>query len=271
MGTSAEKAPWKGKVWAKSRHKEGCREVQDALSSGDNDVRAAIASELRGHIQASVDCPNANHVVQKCIVVMSPEAFHFIIEELMSQNGTAVHLARHRYGCRIFERLLEHGRADQVQEMVSEVLENVGPLCTHPFGNYVLQHLFEYGTKDQQRQLVASLLPRVPKLCGDSRAAAVIAKALEYAPEEERRSLARAMLQDQGCFLQLAALRFGQAAAVAVLKMHGPEAAKARQLLANRRGGLHYSRHGRAVLKCLDSGEPEIRQQPRRFASKGGA
>jgi len=271
QSASSENASLIGNVWTKARHKDGCREVQDALGTGDNHVRAAIASELQGHIWDAVECPHANHVVQKCIVEMCPEALQFMIDELMSWNGAATYLAKHRYGCRVFERLLEHCRPDQIQEMVGEVLANVGALCTHSFGNYVLQHLFEYGTEDQRQQLAALLVPRISRLCADSRAAAVIAKALENAPSEERRCIARALLQDPDHFFQLASLRSGQCVVVAVLKMPGPEAAEARQLLVDRRGGLSSSSHNRAVLKCLGLVKPEVQQNSQRSAVNGGA
>jgi len=268
---SAEKASLIGKVWEKARHKDGCREVQDALSSGNNHVRSAIASELRSHIWDSVECPNANHVVQKCIVEMCPEALQFMIEELMSKKGAATYLAKHRFGCRVFERLLEHCQPEQTQDMVSELFANAVALCTDPFGNYVLQHLFEYGTEDQRQQLAALLLPRMSKLCADSRAAAVIAKSLEYAPLKERQFIVQALLQDPGRFVQLATSRSGQSVALAVLKLPCVEAAEARRLLADGRGSLSRSSHGRAVLKCLDLVNQKGRQQLQRSAVNGGA
>lgn len=254
-----------GNVWAKAKHKSGCREVQDALSNGDNQSRAAIASELRGHVWEAVESPNANHVLQKCIVDLPPDSLQPILDELVSEKGAATRLAKHKYGCRVFERILEHCRPEQVQYMASEVLMDFDSLARDIYGNYVLQHLFEFGTEIIQRQLATSLVKHMPRLYADPRAAAVIAKALELAAAEEKRSIARALLQAPGRFVQMAAQRFGQAAAVAVLNSPGQEAIEARRLLLHGKEKLTTSRHGRAVLKCVKG------EHLQRFAANGGA
>jgi len=255
-------------TWAKARHKSGCREVQDALRNGNNETCVAIASGLRGHVWEAVESPNANHVLQECIVNMSPHALQFVLDELMFENGAATRLAKHEYGCRVFLRILEHLRTDQVQEMVNEVLMNVGTLARDSYGNYVLQGICEHGTQDMQRQLVQSLLERMPRLVTDHRAAAVIAKALKHAPEEEKQFIAQALLQVPGQLVQMAKQRFGQAVAEAVLELPSREGAEAQQVLRRGENVLTKSRHGRAVLNKL---KPDGADQPHRLPANGGA
>ena len=66
------------------------------------------------------------------------------IEELIRWIGAPAYLAKHSFSCRVFEQLLEHCQPEQLHEMVSVALANVGVLCTHSFGNYVLQQFSEY-------------------------------------------------------------------------------------------------------------------------------
>lgn len=250
QGAVLEKESLTGRVWQKARHVFGCREVQEALSNGDNQIRAGIASEMRGHVWDAVESPNANHVVQKCIVVMSPDASQSIIDELTSRNGAAMCLAKHRYGCRIFERLLEHCRPEQLRTMVGEVLAEAESLCFHPFGNFVLQHLFEYGGDEDRRLLALAVLIHVPKLSADPRGAAVVAKGLQFAPAEERQALARALLRAPQQLVQLATQRCGLAVALALIRMKEPEGAEARKCLEKKhaRQVLSSSRHGRVLM-----------------------
>lgn len=260
-----------GNVWAKSKHKDGCLEVQKALSHGDNENRVAIASELRGLVWDAVESPNANHVLQRCIENMSPHALQFILDELMCHNGAATRLAKHEYGCRVFERILEFFRADQVQQMVKEVLMDVGTLVQDLYGNYVLQHIFEYGEQDMKRQLALALMTRMSRLVTDHRTAAVIAKALEHAPAEEKRSIAKSLLQAPMDFVQMATQRFGEAVAVAVLKLPGREGAQARNVLSRGDEHLKQFRYGRAVLKFMKQSAPDVTDRPQRLVADGGA
>jgi len=248
-----------GQVWKKSLHAFGCREVQEALGNGDNRTRIAIASELQGHIWEAVESPNANHVLQKCIVELPPEASQSIINELMKHSNAATCLARHRYGCRIVERLFEHCRPEQLREMIHDILAEVESLCLHPFGNFVIQHLFEHGAVDVRHQLAVAVLARMPKLSTDARGLVVIAKSLEYAPDEERRDLVRALLRTPEQFMQMATQRCGHVVILALARMKGQEGAEAREWLGKPESCevLLASRHGRMLMKALNDQQPK--------------
>jgi hypothetical protein len=244
-----------GRVWHKSLHPRGCREVQEALSNGDNSTRAAIAFEMRGHAWQAVESPHANHVLQKCIVELTPEASQPIIDELMSRRGAAAYLARHRYGCRVVERLVEHCRPEQLGEMICGILAEVESLFVDHFGNFVVQHLFEYGSDDTRRQLAEAVLARLQKLSSDPRGVAVVAKALEFSPVEERVALARALLRKPGQLVRIATQHQGKEVALALIRMKDPEGQEARKCFGKleARGVLASSRYGRELIKVLDN------------------
>ena len=60
-------------------------------------MKAMLASELRGHVREVLESPHANHVLQRSIEVMCPSTLAFVLTELL-EWGRPVTVARHRYG-----------------------------------------------------------------------------------------------------------------------------------------------------------------------------
>merc|ERR1719191_966809 len=116
-------------------------------------------------------CPHANYVIQKCISVMRPANLQFIIDELaLGSPGMVTYAARHKYGCRIVQRLLEHGLPAQVQKLAERLLDDAVATCLHPYGNYVMQHLVEHGTPAQRSRLSLVLQQHAEVLGSDAHA-----------------------------------------------------------------------------------------------------
>ena len=51
-----------------------------------------------------------NHVIQKCIEYVPPQHIQFIVDDF---HGHVLTLGSHPYGCRVIQRLLEHGQQTQ--------------------------------------------------------------------------------------------------------------------------------------------------------------
>lgn len=243
-----------GKVWQWSRHRERCWDIQRMLEEGNNSLCLMIATELRGHMWDAVENPSANHVLQKLITNLFPEQCQFIIDELMSQPGCSVHLAQHRFGCRIFERLLEHCPPSQIATMVEEVLEVSRALCKDPFGNYVMQHLLEYGTPQQRQRICSTVGAHLAEFCTDPKAPSVVAKVLELGTREQQRCVVQALLQNMESLAKLASARFGHVIVVALLRsqLEDEERNQVRHLLANPPRQARQSRHAKKVMQCFD-------------------
>eukprot|EP00913_Durusdinium_trenchii_P035379 g33108.t1 len=107
-------------------------------------------------------CPHANHVLQKCITCSRPQDCQFIVDEIMACNGFVELAARHKYGCRIIQRLLERCPL-QVERIAAAILSDVSGIARHPYGNYVLQNLLEHGTPAHRHRLAED---RPSKECG---------------------------------------------------------------------------------------------------------
>jgi len=249
-----------GRVWALARDPRGCREVQRALEvAGSDEARSALANELRGHVWEAMRCPHANHVLQKCIVSMRPQQSQFIIDELLCGTAGpsgASQAARHRYGCRIVERLIEHCPPQQVKRLVEDLVSDAVALSKHPYGNYVMQHLLEHGPPDQRRRLTRMLELHAHTAGSDCYARAVVSKALSHGAHADQVALARALLREPGLIATMARTRHGHVAAKFVLQnLEGQDSVEARRQLTADLAVLRASRYGRFVAACLSPPE----------------
>lgn len=111
---------------------------------GDGE-RFTLALELQGHVLAAARSACANYVLQKIIQVLRPQACQFIIDEIMKTPADVPILARHQYGCRILQRLLEHCQAQQMEGLVKLLLEDATALVRHNYGTFVMQQIFDFG------------------------------------------------------------------------------------------------------------------------------
>lgn len=258
-GSGAVAATSSGGVWRLARDPVGCRRLQDWLvSAEDNEARMAIAHELRGHVWDAFRCPNGNHVLQRIISTVPPEGSQFIIDELMPgpQGGGGIALVvRHRYGCRIIERLLENCHPHQVRGLVEALLADTASICMHHFGNYVMQHLLEHGSEMQKRRLVQVLLEKIADICCDPYGRAVLGKALCCGPEAEVVALSRAVVRQGGAIVTLACDRHAHVGVQRMLSAlwWSPAWDQAYQQLTGEAARLRASRYGRRVLPCLSN------------------
>lgn len=231
--------------------------MQDALEAcPDGEARVALASELRGHVWEAIRCPHANYVVQKCISMMPPQACQFIIDELLRRGtGAVASAARHRFGCRILERLLERCSQLQARPLVDDLISDAVALSSHPYGNYVVQHVLEHGPPDQQRRLCGLLGRHVATLGPDGYASAVVAKALSHGSKETRLLVARHVASSPGLVAQMARTRHGHLAVKLVLQLledFPQERDAACKELEADVSGLRASRYGRFVASSLE-------------------
>merc|ERR1712226_624896 len=108
-------------------------------------------------------------------------------------QGNAVAVARHRYGCRCVERLIEHLPPWQMAELVEEILSSADGLSKHAFGNFVVQHILEFGTEDQPRKVAEVIRSDMAGLVRHRRANHVVRKAILHCSTEDTRALKQAM------------------------------------------------------------------------------
>merc|ERR1711865_36601 len=105
--------------------------------------------------------------------------------------------AKHRYGCRILERLIEHHCAAlPIEALMDEIVAEASSLCRHSFANFVVQHVLEHGSSRQKANIAEVLLSDVCRLAKHRVASHVVQSALVYASLEDRARLKQAMSSD---------------------------------------------------------------------------
>lgn len=260
LGCGGRDAGWRdasvaGRVWRLSQNARGSREVQHAMETASSeDARVRLASELRGHISEALRCPHANHVLQKCIECLSPHNTQFIIDELMARPGSISYAARHKYGCRIVQRLLESCLPQQVSGLIETLLADAFQIARHPYGNYVMQHLLVYGTADQKCRLGTVLAENAAAMGQDDYGSAVMTAAMIYSCLEQQKLLARAIVRASGLLLSMALARHGSGAArVALQVLEGPERQEAQQQLMAEIRSLRSSSYSRGIAALLEA------------------
>uniref|UniRef100_A0AAQ4R807 PUM-HD domain-containing protein n=1 Tax=Gasterosteus aculeatus aculeatus TaxID=481459 RepID=A0AAQ4R807_GASAC len=171
----------------------GCRVIQKALESisSDQQVISDIVRELDGHVLKCVKDQNGNHVVQKCIECVQPQALQFIIEAF---QGQVFVLSTHPYGCRVIQRILEHCTQEQTLPILEELHQHSEQLGQDQYGNYVIQHVLEHGRPEDKSKIVAEVRGKVLVLSQHKFASNVVEKCVIHSSRAER-----ALLIDEVC------------------------------------------------------------------------
>ena len=196
-----------GNVWRLAQCSKGCWQVQREMDSKDDEM---LVFELKGHVVAASQHRHANHVLQKAIMTTRPRALQFVINELASVPLGQV--ARHRYGCRVIQRLLEKCLPDQLVVLVNSLLEDSAEtltLCRHIFANCVMQCLIDRGT-DQQRLFISHfLLDNMRALACDIYGCKVLMAGLTRLDDRDCTSLAHQLADDTSLMTFLETTQFG--------------------------------------------------------------
>lgn len=187
----------------------GCRLVQKLLDVLGSAGRDRLVAKLAASTVALYESPYGNHVLTKAIEVMPSAALTPIIEQVESKGYWEV--ARHSFGCRVLERLIEHCKEDQMRGVIDQLVRRAEELCRHKFGNFVIQHLLEHGEDHRKAAVVERLLPYMSYLSMHRTASHVVQQALNYAGSEGQLAIVQALLHAQGdnALVEVAASRYG--------------------------------------------------------------
>lgn len=136
------------------------RAAQRAIEAASAAEQVALSYGLHGQVIEAMRSKHANYVITKAIEVMPVDRVGFIAEELL---GRGSEVARHRFGCRVLCRILEHlsPRDEASMRLLDEVLVDAERLCIHAFGSIVMRHFLEHGLAQHKRRVAAALLQDV--------------------------------------------------------------------------------------------------------------
>jgi len=222
-----------GEVLPLSLQMYGCRVVQKALEALDEDDLPKMLREFHHNVLSCIHDQNGNHVIQKCIEVVSTkskkalqngdierskhlrEQIDFIIDDIMRNMMS---LSCHPYGCRVVQRILEHCDEYKRLTVLDEIQKCHRKLLGDQYGNYVIQHVLQFGrTSDRDSILHIIVDTGLLGLARQKFASNVVEKLLKHGNGSHRRAVAREMLKvsascrsvPQGGFLTLSAATQG--------------------------------------------------------------
>lgn len=203
-----------------SQDAQGSRDVQSVLQDIGSSTVEELALELQGHFFEAAKCPHANFVLQKFICQRTPKASRAIALEFISHGAEAVlQAARHRYGCRIVQRLLEFCNRAEADELTNMILLDAENLCTHPYGNYTMQHVLVHGSDFHRQRLAKMLREEAAAMAASFHASAVLGEALRHADRCDAMGLAQALVHESGLLPQMARTKHGHAATQLAIKL----------------------------------------------------
>lgn len=217
----------KGEMLVLSTQMYGCRVVQKALECLDNEDTDCVGGsgecdllplleEFQGHIITCIHDQNGNHVIQKCIEVISnrirtmlsvKEGRNKFDQKLKQyQNvmkrivecvlGTTPSLSCHPYGCRVLQRILEHCPENLKIMALDTICESHRDLLDDQYGNYVIQHVLQFG-RDEDRVSILGIVVEngLLALSRQKFASNVVEKLLKYGNATIRKGIVREMLK----------------------------------------------------------------------------
>lgn len=237
--------------WAFSS-KVSSRAAQLAIQDASAHHAMLLASSLRGQVRRAAQSKHANYVVQKIVEVMPITTVGFVVEELL---GFGYETARHRFGCRLLCRILEHLSPgnDATFRLIEDILQNVEELCSHAFGSYVVRHILEFGLPEHKHRVAVALIPHAGWYAKHKLGSHVVEAALRTCPLEDRGAISTALLADQD-IAALATNQFGRHVVRALLSMPGPLKDDTEEALVRVKDQLRHSRFGRGVLQKVHAG-----------------
>lgn len=226
----------------------GCRLVQAVLQHASSSVVAELVEELHGHVADLVSSPHGNYVLQRTIEVMPAALSSFVAAELL---GRGVVVARHRFGCRIFCRLLEHAASSPATcELMDEVLAEAMELSRHSYAHHVISAVLEHGLADQQQKVLACLNEDLLRHAQNRNASYVIEKAMSHSSDADRDGLS-SMLADSPELIALAKHQFGSFVIRALLVRPCDARQRAITRLLEAKDELQAGKFGQRVLEDM--------------------
>merc|ERR1712224_726919 len=182
---------------------KGTRIVQKALEMTGGEPQLAFSQCFHGRVRQLLDSHHGNHVLQKSIEKMPPHALHFIFHELSFFHGGWAGVIKHRFGCRVVERLLEHCEsAESIAPIVEAVEAEIDLFAKHPYANYVVQHILEHWPVYRQQVVHALIQVQVPFLAIHKVASNIVEKVFVHGSAENQRAVAEVILSTPNAIVE---------------------------------------------------------------------
>jgi hypothetical protein len=233
---------------------ESSRVAQLALEDASPNEALVLLESLRGHVRDATKSMYCNYVLQRAIELLPSESISFITHELLGVGGD---VARHRFGCRILCRLLEHGDLEEASTsaLFEEILSDAAELSRHAFGNFVIRHCLEFGLSWHRHAIAFPLSRNLVETAMDQNGSHVVESVVEFCESADTELLAGVLLADPEGLPNLATHNYGRHAVKAFLRRPGQWQKHLADILRPEIQSLRESRQGKPVLQALQAFE----------------
>jgi len=229
-----------------------CRVVQKAIEVGEVEVVVALCSELQGLIREAIHSPHANHVIQKMVDVLPASSLNFVVEEML---GAGAEFARHRYGCRVFSRLVQRQSAasmPHMDELVEELLSSASDLARHTFGHHVIEVVLQVGSAHQRHMIFSAINCDLVRNAKNRNATYVVERALISCDDDDRLVMVQELIGTPEALIALVENQFGCYVAKALLKFPGEIFQSMMSQIGAAAPELEKSKYGRRLTQELN-------------------
>lgn len=181
----------------------------------EEDNLPRLLTEFHHNVLSCIQDQNGNHVIQKCVEVMSTKSkealavgdkakaqyfsdqIDFIIDDVLANVAS---LSCHPYGCRVLQRILEHCVEPKKTRTLDEIKKCHRVLLDDQYGNYVIQHVLQYG-RNSDRESILNIVVEggLLSLSKQKFASNVVEKLLKYGSPGQRNAIVREMLKVSFC------------------------------------------------------------------------
>jgi pumilio RNA-binding family len=238
----------------------GTRVIQKAFEMTGGESQINLSRRFHGTVRHLLDSHHGNHVLQKMIEMMPAHGVHFILEELNVFPGGWADIVKHRFGCRVVQRLLEHCDSKFTAPIVAAVVVDIETFSKHPFANYVVQHILEYSHADRKRIVHALIQVGLPTLAQHRVASNTVERAFEHGGHECQLALAEAILSTPNAIVEMGCSRYGSFTVRRMLDvLQEPHHSLAVQQLATAIPSLRSSKHGRHIVARVSAALTKMR------------
>jgi len=142
-----------------------------------------LVAALEGAVVALTKDPNGNHVIQRCLESLPPEAHSFIFRAVASD---IIDVASHRHGCRIVQRCIDASKGHDRWLLTGAISQSSLTLVQDPFGNYVVQYILGLHDPKANSQIISCMLGRLNVLSRQKFSSNVVERCLQVSGPEDR-------------------------------------------------------------------------------------
>ena len=138
-----------------------CRIIQKAVQRIDQDEVCKLVSEFQDKVLLFIHDPNGNHVIQRCIQVMSAFPKQVANDDVVVDDDDCIKPEDDPNSSSM------SSLSDQMQFIVDDIVENIEMLSTHRYGCRVVQRAVEHCEAAQKKAVLENIVACLDSLIVD--------------------------------------------------------------------------------------------------------